>query len=169
MRLLLRVALVACALSVAYGFGAPGAKAGGPCVALNFGDPPSTGSITSSGDVDCFAFTGVVGDRVRVRVAKTSGTLGPLVTVRRPNATVACGPAKATTVELNCTVNAAGVWAISVEDAAGTHTGNYAIAINTLNSPHGCTALTNAAAPTTASIGSAAEMDCYTFSGARRA
>src|SRR5262249_23079163 len=47
----------------------------------------------------------------------------------------------------------------------GNRTGNYAIAIQRLNSPNNCVALGFGAAPLAGTIGTATEMDCYSFSG----
>ena len=171
MGVLLRIGLVVCVLGVLSGWiAAPEGKAVTGCsstVALNFGAAPTGGAIVAPGEKDCFTFTGTLGDRVRIRVAKTSGTLGTLQTLFDLNSAPSCGGASKVT-ELNCSLNVAGTttWTITVQDAAGTRTGNYAIAIQRLNNPVGCTAISSGAAPTTASISSAAEMDCYTFNSA---
>src|SRR5262245_15387757 len=104
---------------------------------IHFGDPPSSGTISPATDVDCYTFTGAASDRVRIRIAETSGTLGALMTLLRPNSSLGCSQSKA--LETNCTLDAAGTWTIQVQDTAGTHTGNYHIAIQRLNSPVGCT------------------------------
>src|SRR5581483_9084001 len=112
----------------------------------------------------CYQFTGAVADRFRVRVAATSGTLVPRMDIVRPSGTTLCGPT--TAVELTCPVSVAGSHTIFVSDSAGNHTGDYAIALQRLNNPLGCTALGFGAAAATATIASAAEMRCFTFTGA---
>ena len=76
------------------------------CTSIAFGALPLAGSITVAGEVDCYTFAGTVGNTVRVRVIKTSGTFDPLADVVRPNGQ-AC--AAATTVDdFNCAVSSAG-------------------------------------------------------------
>ncbi len=113
--------------------------------------------------MDCFSFSGVAGDQIRVRLVETSGTLVAQMTVQRPNGTTICGPT--TSTDLTCAQDTTGMHTIVIADSAGTNTGGYSIAIQRLNSPTGCTALTFGAAPTTGTIGVAAEMDCFSFSG----
>ena len=109
------------------------------CTALTFGDPPTSAGIGLPGEQDCFTFTGAVGDRVRVRVAETSGLLQAVTTIVRPSSSVACGPSNST--EVNCAVNAAGTWTIRVNDKGGSQTGQYAIALQRTSNPVGCAAL----------------------------
>ncbi|MFH0340670.1 MAG: hypothetical protein ACHBNF_00780, partial [Chromatiales bacterium] len=71
---------------------------------ISFGALPTPGAIAAS--VDCFTFTGAVGDTVRVRAIKTSGTFDPLAEVVRPNGQTCAGPF--TNDEFNCAVNSAG-------------------------------------------------------------
>src|SRR6187200_2873910 len=148
MGVLLRIGLVVCELGVLSGWiAAPDGKAVTGCsstVALNFGNPPTGGAIVAPGEKDCFTFTGTLGDRVRIRIAETSGTLGTQQTLFDLNSTPICGGASKAT-ELNCVLNVAGTttWTITVQDAAGNRTGNYAIAIQRLNNPVGCTAISS--------------------------
>ena len=159
MKLLLRSALVAFVMLTAT---AGEAAAQGSCTAISYGAPPATGFV-ALGEVDCFTFSGAVGNRVRVRVAETSGDLQARTDVRRPAGTSACGPA--TTTEVTCTLDAAGTWTIRVDGADSLQQGNYAIAIQRLNSPVACSTVTPSGAPQSRTIDAAAEMDCYTFSG----
>jgi hypothetical protein len=161
--------LVACVLGGAWAWIAtPESRAVTGCAsttALSFGAVPTAASIVAAAEKDCFTFTGAVNDRVRIRVDTTSGTLGTLMTLFNPSSSATCGGASKAT-EINCSINAAGTWTITVQDAAGTRTGNYRIAIQRLNNPVGCTAISSGATPTNGFIGSAAEMDCFTFTGA---
>ena len=116
------------------------------------------GSWTS----DCYSFAGTAGDQLRLRLLKTSGLLSPTQEVVRPNGTTLCGPSGG---DLTCRLSKTGTFVILVEDSAGTNTGIYAIAVRTLNSSTGCTALTSGCAPSTGSISAADQMDCYSFSG----
>src|SRR5439155_24402446 len=92
-----------------------------------------------------------------------SGTLFPLQEVVRPNGTTRCFSSGCT--DQRCPIDATGTHTIIVADSGGTNTGDYSIAIQRLNSPTGCTALTFGALPKKGTIGVAGVMDCFTFSG----
>jgi hypothetical protein len=95
---------------------------------IAFGALPKTGFISAPGEVDCFTFTGAVGDTVRVRVIKRSGTFEPLAEVVRPNGQTCAAPTLAD--EFNCTVNPAGKHTILIRDfTPGTRTGTYQLRI----------------------------------------
>ena len=102
---------------------------------LSFGAAPRTGSISSAGGVGCYRFDGAAGDRVRIRVIATSGSLDPAVTVH-PNGVSPC--VGMTADNATCTLTATGRHSIAVADAAGTKTGQFAISIQRLNDPVGC-------------------------------
>ena len=97
MGVLLRIGLVVCVLGVLSGWiAAPDGKAVTGCsstVALTFGNPPTGGAIVAAGEKDCFTFTGAAVDHVRIRIAKTSGTLGTLTTLFNPTSAPTCGGA----------------------------------------------------------------------------
>lgn len=97
-----------------------------PCTHISFGTtPPKNGAISVSGETDCFTFTGAVGDTVRVRVIKTSGTFGPLTDVVRPNGQTCISFVVS---EFNCAINSAGIHKILVRDfSPGTRTGKYSL------------------------------------------
>jgi hypothetical protein len=135
------------------------------CTALTFGAAPTTAAIAAAGQTDCFSFAGTAGDRIRVRVAETAGSLWAVQEMVRPNGTtLACGPSL--NADATCVLNVTGQYRILVDDNSGTATGSFAIAVQSLGNPTGCTALSFGAAPTAATIGSVAELDCYTFTGA---
>ncbi len=77
-----------------------------------------------------------------VRIAETSGTLGTLRD-RPPSEPVGRLRPRRRRPRSTALVNAAGTWTINVQDAAGNRTGNYRIAIQRLNNPLGCTAITH--------------------------
>jgi hypothetical protein len=133
------------------------------CTALTFGAAPISASIGAVGEMDCYSFTGTMGDRIRIRVVETSGSLLALQEVVRPNGTTVCGQTSA--ADETCLLDTTGAHRIIVEDNNGNNTGGYVIAIQKLNAPVGCTALTFGAAPLARTISTAGEMDCYTFSG----
>src|SRR5207245_6493859 len=86
-----------------------------------------------------------------------TGTLAPSAEVLRPNGTTIsfCSP---------CSLAATGTYAVLVEDF-GAGSGDYALTLQRLNNPVGCTAIGFGAAPTTGAI-AAGETDCFTFTGA---
>ena len=130
------------------------------CVPLTFGAAPTTGTIAAAGELDCFTFSGAAGDRVEERPVKTSGTLTVVGELVRPNGTTVPG-----TACVPCSLDSAGTYTILVGDSAGTGTGDYALAVQRLNNPVGCTPIVFGAAPTTGTV-AAGEMDCFTFAGA---
>src|ERR671931_673604 len=133
------------------------------CTALTFGAAPTSAGIAAAGEMDCYSFTGTAGDRIRIRVVDISGSMLALQEVVRPNGTTVCGQTSAT--DETCLLDTTGAHRIIVEDNNGNNTGGYVIAIQKLNAPVGCTALTFGAAPLARNISTAGEMDCYTLSG----
>ena len=82
----------------------------------------------------------------------------------RPDGTTICNNTGAQ--EDTCSLGPTGNYKLIVRDNSGPNTGNYNIAVRRLDVATGCTALTFGAAPTTASIAAAGEMDCFSFTGA---
>ena len=126
---------------------------------LSFGAAPESGTISGAGETDCWRFTGVAGDRVRVRAVRTSGALAPQVEI----ASSACSAAPA--AEVTCTLATEGSLTVLVRDAARSQTGGYAISVQRLNDPVGCSALAFDAATRTGAI-TVAETECWRFTGA---
>src|SRR5437879_4670357 len=83
------------------------------------------------------AFSATAGDRIRVRAVSTSVTLVPLATLVRPSGNVRC----AAGAQFTCTLLDTGTGAIFVDDQTGTGTGGFALAVQRLNNPSGCTVL----------------------------
>jgi hypothetical protein len=134
------------------------------CTALGFGASPTTGTIAVAAEEDCFTFTGNSGDRIRVRPIATSGTLQFVSDVLRPSGTVACENTNSFggSPEFTCPLTFTGTHTLVLGDSLGTRTGNYAVVIQRLNAPVGCTALPAAGTPAVGSIGAAGELDCFT-------
>src|SRR5262249_35579663 len=136
------------------------------CGAVVFGAAPLARSIAATGEWDCYRFSGIAGDRIRVRVAETSGSLNAEEEMLRPDGTtLPCSPTSA--IDLTCTLENTGFNGILVYDSNETNTGNYTVAVQRLNNPPAasCPAITFGAAPTSTSIGAAGEIDCDSFSG----
>ncbi len=134
------------------------------CTAISFGGGPSTGSFVDA-EMDCYTFSAAAGDQVRVRRFGTSGATHVEALVFGPDGDpVNCFDA----TERTCAIDTTGTYTILVRDDPfiGLETGTYALAIQRLNNPVGCTPLSFGAAPFVGSITAAAEIDCYAFSGA---
>jgi hypothetical protein len=133
------------------------------CAALGFGGPPTTGTIAVAAENDCFTFAGNAGDRIRVRPTDTSGTLSFQTDVLRPSGTIACENTNSfgSSLEFTCALTVSGTHTLVLADSAGTHTGNYAVEIQRLNAPVGCTPLPAPGTPAAGSI-AVAEFDCFT-------
>jgi len=126
---------------------------------LSFGAAPVTGTISGAGETDCWRFSGAAGDRVRVRAVRSSGSLAAQVEI----ASAACSAAPA--AEVTCTLTTGGSITALVRDAARSQTGAYAISVQRLNGPVGCSALAFDASTRTGAI-AAGETECWRFSGA---
>jgi hypothetical protein len=125
---------------------------------LSFGAAPVAGAIASAGGVGCYRFDGVAGDRVRIRLIPTGGSLDPAVTVG------SC--ATTTQNESTCVLDATGVQSLSVADAAGTKTGSYAISLQRLNDPVGCGQALSYGGNAFASLTAAGDSECHRFTAA---
>src|SRR5262245_50809625 len=101
---------------------------------LSYGASPITSTIGGAGEVGCYRFTGAAGQRVRVRAVETSGTLVADLFVTGAD----CVPARH---GLTCTLTAGGVHSVTV---GGTGTGDYAVSVQRLDAPVGCSSLTYA-------------------------
>ena len=127
---------------------------------IAYGDTLS-GQIAAAAEQDCFDFTGAVGDRIRVAVAETSGTLAAAVDVVR-NGTVLC---TGLTLPLDCVLDTSGPQTIVVRDVVGTLVGDYNVSLQRLNDPVGCGSLNYGDTVPGQSISLAAQEVCYSFSG----
>src|SRR4051812_11888372 len=61
------------------------ARAAAPCTAIGFGAAGTAASISAAAEVDCYTFTGAIGDRIRIHVVETSGALIAEHAVLRPS------------------------------------------------------------------------------------
>ena len=131
---------------------------------IAYGTTPATGSITVAGGQGCHRFTGAVGDIVRVRLIRTSGTLDPTVGIAPPGGGTGC--TATTDDEFKCAIRTAGQHTMVVHDAAGTATGTYALSIQRLNDPVGCATLSYATGSTAGAL-LPGEAGCWRFTGTR--
>ncbi len=95
------------------------------------------GSILLPAEADTYTFAAYAGDKVLVRMAKTSGTMWPGVRVYGPDGIKICDTNGSTTAEIaSCTLTKTGQHAILAYDGNyGTATGNYNVYLQRLNSP----------------------------------
>src|SRR5207249_440124 len=86
--------------------------------------------------VDFVAFTGADGERLLVRL---TGTFVPAAAVRRPDGTSLCSTDRdcSNFLQLECALDQAGTYAVSVTDRNFTQTGDYTFSFNRLNNPPG--------------------------------
>ena len=102
---------------------------------LSYGSTAMQGTIAGAGGAGCYRFDGAAGDKVRIRLIPTGGSLDPLATTARPSGAVRCS---STANESTCLLDATGRHSITVTDAAGTKPGHYAISVQRLPDPVGC-------------------------------
>src|SRR5207244_3425789 len=91
----------------------------------------------------------------------------PAVGIRRPDGTPMCSAREfaAKFVQLECTLDQAGSYAVSVADRNFNQTGDYTFSLNRLNSPPGGTPVAYGQV-VTGTHSPSAEVDFYTFTGA---
>ena len=154
------VALIASGEASAQVTTQPGGPVGNFCApqTLSFGAAPRAGTIGSAGGVGCYRFDGVAGDKVRIRLVPTGGSLDPAVTV--------VGCATTTQNESTCVLGATGVHSVTVADAAGTKTGSYAISVQRLNNPVGCAQALSYGGNAMGSLTVAGDSECHRFTAA---
>jgi hypothetical protein len=131
------------------------------CTALSFGAAPAPKTVSAAAQMDCYTFAGAVGDQIRVRVVRKTGSINELQELVRPDGTTRCTPTSAQ--EVTCQLDAVGTHTLVLRDSNGINLGDYAISIQRLNNPTGCTALSPGAAPTTKTVSAAGQMDCFDF------
>ena len=131
------------------------------CATLSYATGSTAGALLP-GEAGCWRFTGTRPDRVRIRVVARSSALAPQFVVDQRGRST-CPPDAANPT---CWLRRDGTHTIFVTDAAGPGAGDYAIAIQRLNDPVGCTTLAFGAAPRVGTIATDGETDCYRFAAA---
>jgi hypothetical protein len=88
-----------------------------------------TGTISTAAEMDSFTFSSPAGDRVMVKMKKTSGSLWPVVRIYDPSGTKLCekkSPDAVTAMISSCSLPSTGMYLIlAFDDWYGTHAGNY--------------------------------------------
>ncbi len=121
-------------------------------------------SISKAGEVDKYTITVNAGDKVLVRMAKTSGTFWPKVSVYNSSGSKICEKTASSLAEIStCTLAVAGKYTIRAADGYnGKYTGKYYLFLQRLNNP-GSTVSVTFGSTRSASIIAPTEMDSYIF------
>ena len=143
--------------------GAPAPASGQACPPVGYGNPPVGASISAPAEVDCFTVAAGAGDRLQLTIAETSAGFTAFSAIRRPDGSTLCASAASPQV---CVVDTAGTHTVLVRDQNSTATGSYALSVQRLNGPVGCTPLAYGGAPVAGATSAAADVDCFTFAGA---
>jgi len=134
---------------------------------LTFGETALC-SISASGEEDSYSFTGSAGDKVLLSMAVSAGfALDPQIRLLGPGGTEVCSSFNASGgfAEIKeCTLPSAGAHTILANDYGETETGDYGLFLQQLNQPGNATATTPGQV-LSASIGSVAETDTYSYTG----
>jgi hypothetical protein len=120
-------------------------------------------SINSAGETDTYTFYASAGDKVLVRMNKSSGGLWSEIRVYSPDGTKLCEAYSSETAEIaSCTLTSTGTYSILASDYFGTYTGDYYLYLQRLNNPGSPVPITFSQT-LSGSIIAPAEMDTYTF------
>jgi uncharacterized protein YdeI (BOF family) len=93
-------------------------------------------SIGSVSETDSYTFTASAGDKVLVRMNKSSGGLWSEIRVYSPDAVKLCEAYSSAMAEIaSCTLPSAGTYTLLAYDHFGTYTGDYYLYLQRLNNP----------------------------------
>jgi formylglycine-generating enzyme required for sulfatase activity len=112
----------------------------GNTVSIAYGQTRS-GSISTPAEMDTYTFAASAGDKVLVRMSKSSGTLYPGIRVYDPDGAKLCEVDGSYTAEIaSCTLSTTGTYSILAFDGfghvgGGTSTGDYFLYLQRLNNP----------------------------------
>ena len=123
------------------------------------------GSITTAAEMDSYTFSATAGDKVLVRMGRSSGNLWPEIRIYGPDGVMVCDDYDTITAEIaSCSLVATGTHTILAYDGIDSaYTGDYYLYLQRLNNPGSPTAIAfGQTLP--GSIITPAEMDSYTFS-----
>jgi hypothetical protein len=132
-------------------------------------DTPATGTISAFADTALHNFTGTAGEVVHITLSNNGGTSGSFFPVWRLIA--ASGSAAAVCGTLSgaggrdCTLPAAGAYAVEVSDNDVNGAGAYTLHLQRLTASTRCGGSISCGVPLTTTISSFADTDLHTFSG----
>ncbi len=132
--------------------------------------PPSIGfgetiqcSILSTGEMDTYTFAASAGDKVLVRMSRSSGDIVPEIRVYSPDGTKLCEAYNSFPAEIaSCTLPSPGTYSILADDLLGTHASDYFLYLQRLNNPGNAVPIGHGQV-LSGSVTTAGEMDTYTF------
>ena len=136
----------------------------------SFASPRTDGSVDSAFDARCFTFSRTLGEAdgsYWFRSVRTGGTVDPRWSVYGPSGARECQGSSGG-LESRCQLLAIGQFAFVVTANTATQTGSFLATTRRLNAPSGCggsPAIAIGAAPTSGSIATAGQTDCYSLSG----
>lgn len=131
---------------------------------LSYGDTIDC-SISSPGEIDSYTFSGASGERVFVRMTRTSGGINPQLAIKRPDGTQICAAntGSAYHAEItSCLLDVTGTLTVRAW-AIGSGTGNYRLYFQRSNGP--VNAISSSYGSTHLASPSAGDVGWYTFSG----
>jgi len=91
-----------------------------------------SGTIDPAVELDTYTFTGTAGDRVLLRMSRTSGTLDPQLRVFRADGTAVPNCSASTilvTLEITCALDGSGPYTLLASDGSGDETGGYDLSL----------------------------------------
>jgi hypothetical protein len=136
------------------------------CANASFGETGKAGTIAKPVEMDCFTRSGGnAGDRWRLRVVETSGSLQAMTELLHPDGTTACANSYST--DITCPIDVTGTYTVLVRDGSGGYasTGDYRLVIQKFPSPTGCTTVVAGGAVVPDGMDVAGDMDCFEFGG----
>jgi hypothetical protein len=127
------------------------------------------GSIPTPTEMDTYTFSATSGDKLLVRMSRSSGSIWSGIRVYAPDGSMLCEDDVLYTAEISsCALPTTGLYSVLAFDgyghvAGGTSTGDYYIFLQRLNNPGSSTAISSGQT-LPGSIDTQAEMDTFTFS-----
>ncbi|HEY2053370.1 MAG TPA: hypothetical protein VGH14_05480 [Solirubrobacterales bacterium] len=131
----------------------------------------TNGSIAGTLGAQCYTFDRAEGEADGAywfRAVRTAGNLNPQWTVYGPSGEAECSGTNGASFE-SCGLRAFGKYALVVAAQYGDETGSFYLSPRRLNGPEGCSSISSlsfSTAPTTGSVASAGQTDCYALAGA---
>jgi hypothetical protein len=136
----------------------------GNAAPIPFGQTLS-GTITMPAQNSTYTFAGSTGDKVYLRMRRSTGSIWSDTRVYDPDGTYLCGGYNASThdsIDASCALPSTGSYTILVADHDGTATGDYYLFVQRLNNPGNALPIAFGKVMT-GTILTPAQMDAYTF------
>src|SRR5262249_24796401 len=102
--------------------------------AINFGGA-GPGTLDLPAEVEAYSFSGAAGDKILLRMARSSGDIQPRAYIYRPDGTVLCGSEGLWFTETPCVLDATGTHAFLAAGANGFSTGAYGVEVQRTSGP----------------------------------